>query len=244
MTESFSKQIVYLDQHVFAGFLDELADLVRTHLERLMKRGITKANAEALEEHAQTHRTEVEKHALARQVTAAESAEAIHARNAVNVYVLIVKEGAAAVIRRDPPHQKAEVRRDLRMGQRFNPKRVSFVLAEGKLVVAGVQKHRARLLTKLTPEELDDGPALVEKLEKAAFGRIGALNDQVSVSSLKEGAWVTGRKAAEDVLDAVELEFGSAADKDIRNVFFGVDERLAAQFGTKKRAPPVAPPAG
>jgi len=245
MTEqTYSKEITYLDQHVFGGYLDELADLVRTHEARLSKRQVGGAQADALEAHAQTLRAQTEKHAEAKGTTAAESAEAITARNGVNAYMVVVKEGATAATRRDPAAEKDVVRRALRIGQRFNPKRASFVLSEAKLVVAGAKKHRAKLLNKLTPDELDAGDALIAALEKAAFGRIGALNDQVAIAALKEGAWQAGRKAAEEVLDAVELEFSAAADSGIRNIFYGLDERLAAQFGTQKRTPKVAPPAG
>jgi hypothetical protein len=101
------------------------------------------------------------------------------------------------------------------------------VLAEAVAMLPGVEKHRAKLLTRLTAEEVDGGKALIEALSAKLGSRTEALNEQLQKKDERTQLYERGMQLAKRVLDAVELEFKARDEEPLRDLFFGLDERMA-----------------
>lgn len=221
-----SKTLTYMNVSDFALYLTELAKLGRRQAGRLGKRGITEGVIRELQQTSEALREAVTAHLTARGTKNAESAEQHAAREALHGWMSTIKQGAKMAFRGDP-QLFTVAHHDLRIGVSYHPKRVSAVLAEAMAMLPGVQKHRARLLTCLTPGEVDGGKALLEALNARLGSRMAALNDQREKQYERNQLHERGRALARLVLEGVALEFRSEAEEPVRALFFGLDKRMA-----------------
>jgi len=235
-----SKAIVYLDAYRLAGYFDALGNLAEAHLPRLRQRGIPDDINQQLDVHAAALQAAIDAHMESQAKTKGDSAEVSAARKNCNEWLLLVKNGTRMAFKGDAAGY-AVAKHALRVGRAYNPRRNTAVLSEVRLTMKGVERYRQKLLTRLTAAELDEGEALAQSLEAVAFNRVGALNEQITKAADKTNAMDKGLALAKTVLDAVELEFKSPADAAIRDLFFGLDERMAASGGGDKVAAAPAP---
>lgn len=238
-----SKEIVYLDVYRMAGYFDELGNLAEKYTIRLQPRGVPADINQQLDACAAGLTAAVEAHLESQAKTKEESAETKAARLAGVEWLTLMKDGARAAFKGDRA-TFGVAKHALRVGRAYNPRRAWGVLTEVKLTIKGVERYRQKLSTRLTAEELDRGAAIAQRLESVAFNRIGALNDQIMKGADKNNFADKGLALCKTVLDAVELEFKSPADAAVRELFFGLDERMAATGGggTEKVTDTPAPP--
>lgn len=221
-----SKEITYLNVNVFASYLIELSKLASQHAPRLGKRGVIEATIHELRQTGDGLQEAVTTHLTAMGTKDAESADQRAARADTNEWMMTIKHGAKTAFR-DDPKLFAVARHHLRIGVNYNPRRAASVLAEAIAMLPGVQKHRAKLLTRLTPEEVDAGQALIDALSAKLGSRTTALNEQLGKKFERTQLFDRGMTLAKQVLDGVELEFKGKDEEPLRDLFFGLDERMA-----------------
>jgi hypothetical protein len=162
------------------------------------------------------------------------------ARAQLNEWLGLVKDAARIAFRGRADWPLA--RHDLRIGVPYQTRRVASVLAEARAIQPGLKKHKKVLASRLTVEELDQGNALIEALAKQCYGRVGALNEQLEKKFERGKQIKEGHELARQVMDAAELAFRSADDEPLRDLFFGLDERMAGvALEASNRKPGPAP---